>query len=438
MTAEPHILHAPHVLYAEDEPGLARLVQRRLGRSGYTVSLVASVEDAVAALAENCFDVVLTDYRLADGDGLDIIRTARHCDAGVPLVMVSGSGDIAVAVEAMKLGADDYMIKDVEGAYLDLLPTVLARILEQRRLKAEVRRIETELAAERALSRVAIDSIGQGLAVFDAALDLQLCNRQFLELGGYPEAFGRRGTAIETLLRHNLARGVYGSEAADAELDRRLARARAGEPFEEERDFGDGRVIESRGRPMPGGGLVITYTDVTERRLAERKIWHQAHYDGLTGVANRSLFHDLLARQISHSARTGECFAVLFIDLDGFKAVNDTLGHEAGDQLLKEVAARLVAGVRCADVVARLGGDEFTVILVDVSSPDRAGPIAGHLIEALSRPYRLAGGEARISASIGIACHPEAATTDDGLVRKADAAMYAAKLAGKGRWHVAP
>jgi diguanylate cyclase (GGDEF)-like protein/PAS domain S-box-containing protein len=174
--------------------------------------------------------------------------------------------------------------------------------------------------------------------------------------------------------------------------------------------------------------------DITERKESEERIRRSANHDFLTDLPNRSLFRERLDHEIKHSTRTGLPLALLFIDLDMFKEVNDRLGHAAGDQMLQEVARRINACVRATDTVARLGGDEFTVILTDVTRPPHIETIAVEILDELRKPFALAAGEAIISGSIGITVFPGDAASPDELVRNADEAMYASKNAGRNRY----
>jgi diguanylate cyclase (GGDEF)-like protein/PAS domain S-box-containing protein len=174
--------------------------------------------------------------------------------------------------------------------------------------------------------------------------------------------------------------------------------------------------------------------DITERKESEEQILRRANHDSLTGLPNRSLFRERLEHEIKHAARTGLPLALLFIDLDGFKEVNDRLGHAAGDQLLQEVARRINSCVRDTDTVARLGGDEFTVILTDVTRPAHIQAIAGEIRDEVHKPFALAAGEAGISCSIGITLFPGDGALPDLLVRNADEAMYQSKKAGGNRY----
>ncbi|MGM0632360.1 MAG: diguanylate cyclase domain-containing protein [Pseudomonadota bacterium] len=179
--------------------------------------------------------------------------------------------------------------------------------------------------------------------------------------------------------------------------------------------------------------VVCILRDVTERALAEEKIWHNAHHDLLTGLPNRRLFLDRLEQEVKHTKRSGELLALLFMDLDGFKEVNDSFGHEAGDRLLSDVAERIAECVREADTVARLGGDEFTVILTGVRQRNDIQRVAQTIIDALAMPFPISEQLVRISGSIGITLYPLDATTPDTLLRAADQAMYMAKKSGSNR-----
>jgi len=170
---------------------------------------------------------------------------------------------------------------------------------------------------------------------------------------------------------------------------------------------------------------------ITRLKQTNEQILHLAQHDTLTALPNRILFYDRLNQAITRSRRDKELFAVLFLDLDGFKVINDTLGHDAGDALLCEVAKRIVACVRDSDTVARMGGDEFTVILSNVRTPDSKDRVAKEIIEALARPFTINGKNCSVSVSIGISIYPDNGKTAEQLVKLADAAMYLAKNSGK-------
>lgn len=173
---------------------------------------------------------------------------------------------------------------------------------------------------------------------------------------------------------------------------------------------------------------------LTRLKQSSEQVTHLAHHDGLTALPNRILFYDRLNQAIARSRREKESFAVLFLDLDGFKAINDMYGHDVGDALLRETARRLVACVRESDTVARLGGDEFTVILSNAKERSSIERVVGGLVESIAQPFILDGRNCSVSVSIGIALYPENAGTAEQLVKQADAAMYMAKQGGKNSY----
>ena len=195
-------------------------------------------------------------------------------------------------------------------------------------------------------------------------------------------------------------------------------------------EFGNGRIISESRQPLKGGGWVSLHEDVTERRRQEERITHLARHDPLTGLANRVLFLEQLEQCLQRSLR-GQGFAVLCLDLDHFKAVNDTFGHPIGDALLKQVGQRLIACVRHGDLVARLGGDEFAVIQTDVRDASQPESLAARIVEAIGAPFEIEGNPLSIGTSIGITLAPRDGAEADKLLKNADLALYRSKSAGR-------
>jgi diguanylate cyclase (GGDEF)-like protein len=193
----------------------------------------------------------------------------------------------------------------------------------------------------------------------------------------------------------------------------------------------NGAVLEVHHTPLPDGGAVRTITDITERKRAEQEIVRLAHHDALTGLANRNLLHGRIEQAISRAKRHGEGFAVLCVDLDRFKTVNDTLGHSVGDELLRQLAERLKGCVGDIDTVARVGGDEFVVLQSRASRMDEAGALARRIQQCVGEPYRVAGSHMSIGVSIGIALAPQDGMGVDQLLGNADLALYRAKAGGR-------
>ncbi|WP_229207417.1 MULTISPECIES: bifunctional diguanylate cyclase/phosphodiesterase [unclassified Duganella] len=271
-----------------------------------------------------------------------------------------------------------------------------------------------------------------GIWEIDAAARTSFVNPKMAQLLGY---------AIEEMLEQPLV--TFMDEEGRIILERNIARRQQGLAERHEFKFirKDGRELWATLVTNPifdaGGsyrGALALVSDITDHRASAELIWQQANFDALTALPNRHMFHDRLAQALKKAQRDGAQLALLFIDLDGFKQVNDTLGHALGDALLVEAARRIVRCVRGADTVARLGGDEFSVILPGIEQASSVERIAHNMLAALNRPFALEAAQPSVSASIGIALYPDDATAAEDLLRSADQAMYAAKQAGRNRY----
>lgn len=277
----------------------------------------------------------------------------------------------------------------------------------------------------------AIATMPQGICLYDAQDRLQLVNQQFCKIYNQPMTRLRVGMTLYEILSDSCAIGNYPGRSVDDIYSVRKAFIDKREKGTFLQELGDGRLIAIHHQPLDDGGWVCTYEDVTERRRAEAQVEFLAHHDGLTRLPNRRLFNTRLDAALK-GANDGIPCALLCLDLDGFKAVNDQLGHAAGDALLQEVAERLKQCVRRDDTVARLGGDEFAIVLPDASAAE-AVQIAQRATASLCGNYSLGVfGEARVGVSIGIACAPEHAAEADDLILLADKALYATKHSGLG------
>ena len=277
----------------------------------------------------------------------------------------------------------------------------------------------------------ALSNMSQALCMFDAAGLLVVSNNRLAEMFGVDAGSIHSGMTIENLL------GRSGVPSNLAQTDRDSMRQsieqlmKANKPALRVRELADGRSLALSFVTVKTGGWLITYEDITERRLAEAKISHMAHHDALTGLPNRVLFHERLTEAVARSKR-GESCAVLCLDLDNFKAVNDTLGHPTGDALLREVTRRMRAQIRETDTLARLGGDEFAIVQSSVDQPQNATALAARLVELLAVPYEFDGQQIVIGASIGIAIVPDDGDDPDRILKNADLALYGAKADGRG------
>lgn len=292
--------------------------------------------------------------------------------------------------------------------------------------------IASDVTEQSRLLSALTESFPGGICLFDKDLRMVLCNAEQKRLLDYPdELFASQWPTLEQIFRFNAERGEYGPGEVEEHVSNRMAIVAQRRPHIVERTRPNGTVLEIRGTPLEGGGFVTTYLDVTEQRRAQALAVHLAHHDAMTGLANRMLFMDRL-RQSMARAKRGHRMAVLYIDLDRFKPVNDRLGHAAGDAVLKRVAERLRSVVRETDTVARLGGDEFVVIQCGTASTLDVTKLARRIETAIAAPIQVEEHVVDVGASIGIAIAPDDDTDPDGLLKKADSALYRAKAAGGG------
>jgi diguanylate cyclase (GGDEF)-like protein len=278
----------------------------------------------------------------------------------------------------------------------------------------------------------ALDNMAQGLCMFDGAQRLTVWNDRYVELLGMPAHLLKVGTPLREILTDRVARDMRRT-IDDPSVKLRVTELLMLAPDASRVDqLSDGRFVMLTRQPMAGGGWVTLIEDITERRRAEAEIVHLARHDVLTGLANRAEFNARLEEASRRLIRNGGSVTVMMIDLDRFKAVNDTLGHLAGDQLLSEVARRLQASVRDIDVLARLGGDEFAIIQEGgANQREGAVALALRIIGAISVPFDLNGHQVEVGTSIGIAMAPEDGVEPDELLKRADLALYSVKSSGR-------
>jgi diguanylate cyclase (GGDEF)-like protein/PAS domain S-box-containing protein len=277
----------------------------------------------------------------------------------------------------------------------------------------------------------AVVNMPQGICLYDAQDRLQLVNEQFCRIYGQQMSTLRVGMRFYDILADSFARGNYPGRAVDDIYRERKAQIDRRQPNTFLQELGDGRLVAIYHQPLEDGGWVCTYEDITERRRSESRIKFLAQHDVLTELPNRLLFNERLNEALATVREDNSC-ALLCLDLDGFKDVNDCFGHAAGDLLLKEVGRRLLINLRKNDTAARLGGDEFAVLLLDVSAAE-AVATAQRITMAVSGRYQLDQfGEANIGVSIGVSCAPTHASEPEAILSMADKALYAAKNAGLG------
>ena len=422
------------ILHLEDNVADAALVEVLLRSAHFDcdVERVETRAEFEAALRCGTFDLILSDYSLPGFDGQSALELARSLRPDVPFLFVSGTIGEDRAVESLKGGATDFVLKD---SFARLAPAV-RRALEEARERAARQRAEEALRTSEERYALAAHGANDGLWDWDLrAGKVYLSPRWKSMLGlGADEVAEDPNEWLGRVHPQDLP----GLKARlDAHLEGRS------EHFESEyriahRD-GTYRWMLSRGlgvRTAEGVPLRMagSQTDITHRKQVEEQLLHDALHDGLTGLPNRASFLDRLTLVMSQAARRPDSrFAVLFLDLDRFKVVNDSLGHVIGDQLLVEIARRLEASLRHGDTVARLGGDEFALLLDSVGDGTDATRAAERIHRQLEQPFHLDGHEVFSSASIGIALSTTGYEKPEDMLRDADTAMYRAKAMGRAR-----
>jgi diguanylate cyclase (GGDEF)-like protein len=286
-----------------------------------------------------------------------------------------------------------------------------------------------ETSVSRAFLDAALNNMSQGLCMFDTKQNLIVCNPQFSTVIGLPPGASRPGSNLDSLIKmaatHKLPDALHLLKCHR----RRIAASEATSDFE---ILPDDRVISVSHQPMAGGGWVATFEDVTERKRNEARIEHMAKHDPLTGLPNRLRFREEIENAVKHLRRKGDSIAVLCLDLDHFKSVNDTLGHPIGDALLCAVSDRLRSSLRAKDTPARLGGDEFAIIQIADNQPMAAVELGESLVKTLSQPYLIDDHQVIIGVSVGVAFSNDMNVDPDILLKNADLALYSAKSGGRG------
>jgi diguanylate cyclase (GGDEF)-like protein/PAS domain S-box-containing protein len=418
------------LLIVDDNEMNRDMLARRLARKGYVIGLAESAKELLPRVKEDGIDLVLLDIEMPEVTGLDALHSLRECYSPIelPIIMVTAKNQSDDIVKALEMGANDYLTKPID------FPVALARIgtqLAHKRAQEALRESEERYA-------LAARGANDGLWDWNLVTSAMYFSPRWKAMLGFRESeiedrleewIGRIHDADRERVKEEIAAHQKGL-TPHFESEHRLLHKDGGFRWMLSRGLA---VHDATGKALRMAG---SQTDITERKVS----------DPLTGLPNRLLFIDRLGRLIKHSKRRKDhLFAVLFLDLDGFKMINDSLGHLAGDQLLVGVASRLEKCLRSSDTVARLGetftvarlgGDEFTILLDDLKDPADANRAAERLMKALAPPFLLAGKEAFTSISIGIALSNAAYDQPEDMLRDADTAMYRAKSLGKARYEV--
>jgi diguanylate cyclase (GGDEF)-like protein/PAS domain S-box-containing protein len=417
------------LLLVEDNQGDARLLQEMLNERslhGTEVSHVTTMSDAESHLGRHAVDIIVLDLGLPDANGVESIRRAHAAAPRIPLVVLTGSDDESLAAQALQEGAQDYLLKgQIEARGL----------LRSLRYAIERKTMEEALFAEKERAQVTLKCIGDAVVCTDIAGDITFLNPVAEAMTGWPlmEAIGRPMAEVFRTL------SATSTEPTETTAELAILQIRSvhlppscvlirRDGLEIPIEDSIAAIHDREGQAI---GAVIVFRDVSVARAMAQQITHSAEHDFLTGLPNRMLLNDRIGQAIASARRHAKQVAVLFLDLDGFKHINDSLGHPVGDKLLQSIAKCLVASVRGADTVSRQGGDEFVVLLPDLQQPEDAAVMAGRILRDVAQPHMVDQQELHVSTSIGVSVFPDDGVDAETLIKNADTAMYQAKENGR-------
>ncbi|WP_374580168.1 putative bifunctional diguanylate cyclase/phosphodiesterase [Pseudoduganella sp.] len=433
----------PRLLLVDDEPRLLTSLYELLRvQDHYQLVTATNGAEALAALSRQHFDLLLLDLRLPDMSGHDIMDFVNSREIDCDVIVMSGEAGIEAAIGALKRGAYDYLRKPYNPP--ELLKTV-ENALQKRRLAVENTRIAQRLENSEKMYRYLVDSSPDIIYTLNHEGCFTFINDRAYQILGYTreELIGRHYSVLVHEEDQERARYVFNERRVDERASRNVElRLKCNNSAAGDRTFNNTLMtisLNAIGMHVPGEevakheffGTYGVARDITDRKRAEEMISYQAYHDILTDLPNRILFKDRLGLAVIQAKRKLAELAVMFIDLDRFKLVNDTLGHVKGDELLQQAARRLKDCLRKGDTLARHSGDEFTIVLPELRDRADAKAIADKFQEVLQAPFDLDGHVVHISASIGIAVYPTDGDTIEELLRHADIAMYQVKAQGK-------
>lgn len=428
---QPASVEPIRVLLIEDNPGDKRLLEVSIAQVAtvqFNLTWAEMLSDGLAHLAEGQFDLVLTDLNLPDSKGYETFCQVRDKAGDLPIVILSGAEDEEIVASAITDGAQDYLVKG------QIRPPQLVRAL---RYAIERKRMEVELNESRRQLSDAHRMLRLGQWNGTLGEDAQTWSEESYRIFGLPPMTPPRRQAVETIIHTADIGRVRDSHAECIETGKSVN-------FEYRivRPDGETRHIDAHVRFEPGpegqpGVLFGTDQDITERKLAEEFIRHQARHDTLTGLPNRYYLDVILDRVMARANRQDQTFALLIVDLDHFKPINDTHGHQTGDAVLQEVAKRMTESVRINDAVTRFGGDEFVIVLEDISTEKQIEMVCRKILAKLTKPISVGENKLTVGASIGGAIFTEETEGTAALLKKADAALYQVKEAGRNAYQLA-
>jgi diguanylate cyclase (GGDEF)-like protein/PAS domain S-box-containing protein len=441
IAGEVHkVYSAPKILVVDDEPLLRDSLRDILQHNGYEASVARNGRDALVQIARQQFDAILLDLYMPDVHGTEVLDFIARRGLDTPVIVISGDDSVDSVIDALRGGAQDFLRKPYQA---DELLKRVGNVLQRRRLELENRSILQQMEQSEKWHRFLVNSSPDFIYTLDCEGHFSFVNDRVESLLGFTpsELVGQHFSSL--IHPEDISRAQYVfNERRTGKRATRYTELRL-------------RSKECRPRNLDSKAVTVelnaigmyeesdnkfasrylgTYgvaKDLSERKKAEETIYYQAYHDLLTGLPNRVLYKDHLNLAIAQARRNGEKFAVMCLDLDHFKLVNDTLGHVFGDELLLAVGSRLRACLREGDTLARMGGDEFSLLLPKLVGSDTVIGIADKVIAALSRPFNIGNRELFSTVSIGVSIFPEDGETGDSLIKHADIALYHAKTCGR-------
>ena len=420
------------VLIVTADPDDARTLERVLGKAKdgpFAIEWVARLSDALERLRAGGIDAILADLSLPDSQGIETFDQLFAVTPQTPILTLSAVEDDALATEAVQRGAQGTLSKDHFGS--SLVPQSLRNIIQRKA-------VEESLYLEKTRAEITLNSISDAVIGTDMSGNVDYLNVAAENMTGWTREEARGHPIAEVMQIINGT--TRESERNPVELVLQLNRPMgltAGTVLI--RRDGKEAPIEDSAAPIHDlngqiAGAVIVFHDISAAQAMRMKMAHLAHHDFLTDLPNRVLLNDRITQAIALAKRRGTHLAVLFLDLDNFKHINDSLGHETGDKLLQSVALRLSACVRGSDTVSRLGGDEFVVLVTEDKYAEDAALTADKILAALAAPHAIDKRELHVTTSIGISIYPTDGEDTETLIKNADTAMYHAKEKGRDNY----
>ncbi|MDT8404568.1 EAL domain-containing protein [Sulfuriflexus sp.] len=421
------MLKSIRILIVEDSDDDTELLLRELRKGGFDPvhQRVETMQDMQAALQASTWDIIISDYSMPHFDGIGALKLAKSLEFDLPFIIVSANIGEEIAVMAMKAGAHDYIMK---GNLARLVPAI-ERELKEAKLRHSHRESEKQMQQ---LSS-AVEQTADAVTITDAEGNIEYVNAAFSDITGFSkqEAIGQSCSMLKSG-RHNAAfyAGLWQSLTEGHTFqDIFINRRKDGNIYYEEKSITP--LKDEKGKVTH---FISTGKDITEQMATRQRLHHLSSHDGLTDLPNRSLFIDRLSQAISRARWNGRVVAVLFIDLDRFKNINETLGFEYGDSVLQAVASRLTQNVRDGDTVARLGDDEFAILLEDIYQKEDIPVVVEKIIKSLSQIHIFDEHELFVTTAMGISLYPSDGDDAQTLIQNADVAIHHAKESGSNNY----